>query len=246
MGTWIAERIAVRSNGVRRVLLFGVTVEIATMAWPSDVHLTAVDRSNAMIRAFWPGRAPGSRALLYADWNAPPLRRAALDCVLGDGIFNTLRYPDGYLELGRAIRELLRPGGCLFVRGFAQLTDPESPERVLSAYREGEIDDYHALRFRFLTSLQASATEGIWATKEYIDDELSARGISLVELYRRTGYEPPPPPPVRPSPTRSRVSYPTLAEFEQVFTPHFRLIGVRHGDHPLAHRCPIFGLQRAD
>jgi hypothetical protein len=145
------------------------------------------------------------------------------------------------------VRSLLRPGGRLFVRGFTQLDPQEEPEQVIDAYNAGRLTDYHALRFRFLTSLQTSAADGIWVSKEFIDQELVARGVSLAELYRRTGYEPPQPrakPGAKATNAMTRVSYPTLAEFERVLTKSFRVLGRRHGSHPLAHRCPIFGLQR--
>jgi SAM-dependent methyltransferase len=251
MRAWMAEpvRDPASDTDTIDVLVLGVTVEIVTMPWPRTVRLTAFERSSGMIRAFWPGRLPGCRSVVRADWDAPPFRDEAFDIVVGDGIFNTRHYPNGYLELGMRIRSLLRPGGRLFVRGFTQLDVKEEPEQVIDAYDAGRITDYHALRFRLLTSLQASAAEGTWGNKDFIDQELVARGVALAELYRRTGYEPPHPqakPGSGATNAMSRVSYPTLAEYERVLTKSFRLLGRRHGSHPLAHRCPIFGLQRLE
>jgi SAM-dependent methyltransferase len=171
MRAWMAEpvRDPASDTDTIDVLVLGVTVEIVTMPWPRTVRLTAFERSSGMIRAFWPGRLPGCRSVVRADWDAPPFRDEAFDIVVGDGIFNTRHYPNGYLELGMRIRSLLRPGGRLFVRGFTQLDVKEEPEQVIDAYDAGRITDYHALRFRLLTSLQASAAEGTWGNKDFID-----------------------------------------------------------------------------
>jgi SAM-dependent methyltransferase len=245
---WVAERMPERSDTESiEVLVLGVTVELVTMPWPAQARVTALERSPGMIRGFWAGNLPGRRRVVRGDWDALPFRDGSFDFVLGDGVLNTRTYPAGYLELGAWIRALLRPGGCLFVRAFAQLDPKEEPEQVLAEHRAGGADTYHELRFRFLSSLQPSAADGVLATTEYIDTELEARGFSAEEHRRQVGHElPRGTSGGRPAGYTSgaRVSYPTLAELDRVLAPNFRVLGRRHGDHPLAHRCPIYGLQR--
>jgi SAM-dependent methyltransferase len=245
MADWLLELAT--PDGPLEVLVLGVTPELVAGPWPERVRLVALDRSSGMIRAFWPGAIPGRRRLVFGDWDATPLRAGAFDFVVGDGVLNTRTFPRGYLELGARVRELLRPDGCFLVRAFVRPDDPEPPEYVLACYRAGRLDDYDALRFRFLMSLQENTPAGVWGSKELIDRELEARGVSLEELYRRTGYEPPPAARARAaagSEAGQRVSYPTLGELEGVMARGFRILGRRHGSHPLARRCPIFALRR--
>ena len=62
---------ATKPGGVR-VLLLGVTPEIASMQWPAATHLLAVDQAAVMIRYVWPGAALGYSAVC-AKWARLPL-----------------------------------------------------------------------------------------------------------------------------------------------------------------------------
>jgi hypothetical protein len=246
---WVQEKLssAKPAHGARfEVLLLGVTEELVAMSWPDDVRLTAVDRSNHMIAAFWPGDVPSRRRLVKADWLDMPFPHASFDLAIGDGIFHTQQYPAGYRQLAAIIAGLLKPHGSFAVRGLLQLDQKESPATIAAAFRRGEISDYHELRFRLLTSLQDDCAQGVVATKENLDQALLAQHIGLNEVYERTSYEPPPGP-SRALPAQSArdstVSFPTLQELGQILIEKFRVTSCRYGAHPLATRCPILGLE---
>jgi SAM-dependent methyltransferase len=230
-----------------QVLLLGVTAEIVQMPWPDDTHLTAVDNSDVSIRAFWPGDELPQRRVIKARWEEMPFAPQSFHFVLGDCVFNSQRYPDDCRSLASRISQLLKPGGCLFVRVFTQSDPKEDTADILSALREGKIADYHELRFRLLSSMQADANRGVIATKEAIDQEIIARGMSLEEVYERTGYQP-----LRAQswldeqgrPVEAKVYYPTVRQFEDVLAEGFELLGRRYGSRALAFRCPIFGLRK--
>ncbi|MCX5742901.1 MAG: class I SAM-dependent methyltransferase, partial [Proteobacteria bacterium] len=80
------------TGGVRRALLLGVTPELATLAWPADATLVAVDRSRAMIGAIFPSTQIRAQALV-GDWCALPLADGAIDLAVGDGCLTNLPYP---------------------------------------------------------------------------------------------------------------------------------------------------------
>src|SRR5689334_1890777 len=74
-----------------RVLVLGVTPEIHGMPWPRGSDVVAVDRSEAMIAAVWPG-PPGSAH--RGEWTALPLPDRSRDVVLCDGGVHLLAHPD--------------------------------------------------------------------------------------------------------------------------------------------------------
>lgn len=49
-------------------LLFGVTPEIANLAWPANTFLRAFEKSQAMIDVVWPGDIPNQRQAVCGDW----------------------------------------------------------------------------------------------------------------------------------------------------------------------------------
>src|SRR6188768_3068242 len=64
----------------RSALLLGVTPEIAELAWQPPHRLVAVDKSEGMVNAVWPGDTPTRRAIV-GDWLALQLPEAPFDLV---------------------------------------------------------------------------------------------------------------------------------------------------------------------
>jgi SAM-dependent methyltransferase len=244
VGEWI-EHLSLHEAARIDVLLFGVTVEILQLQWPPNVCLTAVDRSELMIREFWPGEIAGRRHLVRADWDDLPFPSGSFHFVLGDGVMNVRRFPDGYLEFAGNIRRLLRAGGCFFARAFLQAEPREDPSQIVDDFRAGLITDYDELRFRFLVALQMSVEMGLNSTKELIDAEMQGRGLSLEEVYSRTGYRPPPPPSRvgAHAPAGVKICFPTATELQDAVAGELELLGTRQGTGSLASRCPLFGFR---
>lgn len=240
---WMGRRI--NKSGIH-VLVLGITMEIVNMAWPAQTRLTVVDNSEAMIREFWPANRIDERQLVRADWMHPPFQPRRFDVIIGDGVFNIPAYPDGYRYFARILSHILKPDGLLLTRVHTQSEPKEDLGDIAARYLSGEITDYHQLRFRFITAMQPDVCQGVLSSKETIDARLDEFGISLSDLYRTTGYVPPsmdqnPAIPAGAPPMKA--TYPTQDEFLMTTLEHFQMTDVSYGNHPLAHRCPIFTLE---
>lgn len=247
MRAMFQERLTRRPvTGRIKVLVLGVTPDIVKLDWPAGTEVTAVDRSEGMIAAFWAGDVPGQRRLVRADWLAMPFEPGSFHFVFGDNVFNAMDYPQGYRALADTIGRIVKSEGLFIVRVLCQAKPKEYGPDIVAAYRAGQLTDYHQFRFRMMTASQVSAEEGLYTSKESIDSTMEEHGVSMQEVYKRTGYQPPRPPPslaiVPMSPYK--VTYPTVAEFRREILHRFVEVGIRHGDHPLAHRTPVFALER--
>jgi len=231
-----------------RVLMLGVTQEIVNMSWPGGTHLTAVDRSEAMIRHFWPGDIPGKRTLVYSDWFGMPFDKPSFHLIVGDGVLNFRPFPAGFRDFLDHLRAFLYDGGQLCARVFTQLEVPESTESLMDEFRRSDSVNYYEFRYRYATSLQDSAGDGFDGTKETLDRSFESFGIPLSELYAKSGFTPPDVPVLKPGHKDEAhpVYYPTEAQFLQACPPGFKVVSKRTGSHTLAGRTPIFVLQRQD
>jgi SAM-dependent methyltransferase len=240
---WMGERI--NKSGIHALVL-GISPEIVDMTWPAQTRLTVVDNSEAMARAFWPSDSVERRQLVQADWMNLPFESRQFDAVIGDGVFNVLSYPEGYQHFAQILSCNLKPDGLFLTRVQTQFEPKENPEDISARYLSGQITDYHELRFRFITAMQPDVYQGVFSSKEIIDSHLAKFGISLSELYRTTGYDPPPmegghsasagAPPMK-------ATYPTQNEFLISMREHFQVMELSYGNHPLGHQCPIFAFR---
>jgi SAM-dependent methyltransferase len=244
MGNRVARWMGERAGKEKiQALVLGITPEIVNMAWPDQTRLIAVDSSEAMIREFQPAEHVDERRFIQGDWMNPPFRSHQFDVIIGDGVFSIPDYPDGYRNLARIISEILKPGGLFLTRVHTQSEPKEHLEEIAAAYCSGKIVDYHQLRFRLITAMQSNTCQGVYSSKEKIDACLTQLGIFLPELYRTTGYVPPPVAPDFKMPAGTppmKATYPARDEFLIIMHEYFRMMDVSNGEHPLAHRCPIF------
>jgi hypothetical protein len=222
-------------------LLLGVTPEIATWHWPDALRLLAVDKSEGMVRAVWPGDNDWRRAVV-ADWltfQAPE----RFDLVLGDGVFTLLDYPQDYAQLAGALGRMTRPGGLLDLRLFCRLERSESLDEVLVDLARGRIGSFHVFKWRLAMALQGGATRGvrladIWqAFRERVGTpgELAARTgwaepvIATIDAYRDR---------------EDRYSYSTEREVIECLAKDFEHLETWHPDYELGDRCPHLCLRR--
>jgi hypothetical protein len=242
-----ASRAAV-STGDLHVLLLGLTQELIHISWPRGTNLTVVDRSENMIRQFWPGDIPGERKLIRADWFGMPFEKPSFHLIVGDGVLNFKPFPAGFRDFLNHLLPYLYPAGHLCARVFTQLDVPEKTESLMDELRRSERVNYYEFRYRQATSLQKSAGDGFDGTKETLDRMFESHGVPLSELYAKSGFKPPDVPAVKSENPEEqyRVYYPTEAEFLQACPPGFKFIRKMKGAHTLAYRTPIFVLQRSD
>lgn len=137
-----------------RVLLLGVTPELACFRWSDRFHLTALDASEVMIAAVWPGDAPGRRAM-PGQWLDMPLRDGQFDLVLCDGGLVNLSGPGLLPALGRELRRVLRPDGRVVMRHFARPGKPETTGALAREVGEGTLTNFNELKLRLLMALEA-------------------------------------------------------------------------------------------
>src|SRR5262249_8099884 len=105
--------------GPLRALLFGVTPELAAIAWDRPLELLSVDQSAAMIASVWPGDTPQRRAV-RGDWFELPVTPGSIDLALGDGCLSMVDHPDGQARVARSLERALRSGGLFAVRLFCR------------------------------------------------------------------------------------------------------------------------------
>lgn len=225
-----------------RVVMLGVTPEIASMAWPSGTELAAIDRSETMIRRVWPGDVPSQRTAVCVDWFDYDYGRGYNDIVIGDGHFTILRFPDQCRALARRIAASLAPGGLLVTRLFLHPDQRESAAEVLHDLAGDRIGSIHAFKFRLAMALQTSATRGVrmgdvfdaWQASGIDPDALGARRgwprrvIDTLRCYERKD---------------ARLAFPTAAEMRTVMAEFFEAVSEVHGDYEMGERCPVVTYQ---
>jgi hypothetical protein len=129
-------------------LILGVTVEYARFPWPPRSNLTALERSESMIRHVWPGSTAATERALRGDWLAPEASLGPFDLLLGDGVLSMLAYPGDYERFGRTMRGLTRAGGRWVLRLYARPVEPEEPEGLLDDLREGRLTNINEFKLR--------------------------------------------------------------------------------------------------
>jgi hypothetical protein len=224
-----------------RALLLGATPEIANMRWPEGTSLTALDKSFPMAKIVWPGDISGQRAMVCADWLAPPRREASYDVVIGDGSINSLAYPAGFRALAETVSSLLHGPGLLVLRCYLQVTPRESAEQVHAQALDGSVGSFHAFKLRLLMALQRTARDGVAVNDVH---QWVSRNVDLPALTLRTGW------------ARSAVetiqyykdsttvyAFPTLDQLRSELLPLFEEVSLLIAGHEMGPRCPILVLK---
>lgn len=152
VGDWVLK------HGAPRVLLLGVTPELYRLPWPEGTDFLAVDRTQAMIEAVWPG--PGT-AVRRADWLDMALPEDSRDIVLCDGGLNLLAYPGEQRRLVEILGGVLTEEGLCILRLFVPPARYESSDEILRDFVDGGIPSLNALKLRLWMSIQKSAEEGV-------------------------------------------------------------------------------------
>lgn len=236
----LARRPAGRFIGA---LLLGVTPDIASIAWPERSTLVTVDVSLAMIQRLWPRQGPGPRMAVRGDWRHLPIAPTSCDVIVGDGVLNSLRYPDDFRAVLGNLATTLRDDGVFVVRTFVKPDHIETPEMVMSTESILASADYAHFEFQLLMAMQDSVTEGT---------KVNARAREWLEtgrLERLLAVRPAWIPRARATATLWRdspfvVTFPTLDELRALLREYFDERSVWYAASPLAERCPTVMLTR--
>jgi SAM-dependent methyltransferase len=222
------------SRGSLKVLLCGVTPEIACMAWPDGTELLAVDQSKEMIRLVWPGDIAGRRRAERGDWLRLPQANKWFDLVVGDGCFSCMEYTDGYRILAASVQRVLKKQGLFLMRFFVRPEVSETPQDVFRDLLAGRIGSFSAFRWRLTMALQEDPRDGVrmgdvW--QAWVD-----AGIDWNTVVARTGW---PAEVIHSMPKDGdRFSFPTLEEVRTALSDHFEEVAVHVAQYELAERCP--------
>lgn len=225
-----------------RVLLCGVTPELGRMRCPSDTRLVALEQTQAMIRAVWPGDRPGERWAVQGNWLQPPAADHVHHAALSDGCFNAMEYPDAYRSYAAALRQALRPDGLLHARIFVQPVRREEPHEVLDDLWNLRVPSFHHFKLRLFMAVQQSTRQGVVVADVY--DAWAAARIGAQELAAKTGW---PAGVVKTiaayKDNATRLSFPTLDEAQATLSEFFEDARPRRPRYALGERCPIWTLR---
>jgi SAM-dependent methyltransferase len=226
-----------RGRGLR-VLLLGVTPEIAQMAWPEGTQLLAVDRSPAMIEHVWPGDVAGRRKVVCGDWFDLANEANRFDVVIGDGTFSILGFPRQYRELAAVALRVLASGGVLIARYFLQAARREAPHAVIDDLVAHRIASFDAFKLRLAMAMQERAEEGVRMGDVFA--AWSAARIDCAALLAKTGWVTEVVETIRPWEGKdARLSFPRAAEMDAVLDEYFEREQEHRLDYELGERCPI-------
>lgn len=158
-----AEDLAIVVDAVKhfprpRVLVLGVTQELYRLPWPAGTSILAVDHTQAMIQALWPG--PRDTAI-NAEWTDMPLPSGSRDVVLCDGGLALLNYPRDQKRMVSEIARVLSPGGLCIFRFYVPPAVRESPRVVLDDLVAGRIPNLNELKIRLCMAMQDDAAAGV-------------------------------------------------------------------------------------
>jgi SAM-dependent methyltransferase len=141
-----------------QALILGVTPELFLLRWPEGAVVRALDASNEMIEALWPG--PEGSAVL-GSWTAAPIADGSQDVIVCDGGFGMLSYPEGQHALLSEVRRMLAPGGIFIVRLFAPAGLTGSLADIAADLSAGSIASLDALKLRLWGALQKDQATGV-------------------------------------------------------------------------------------
>jgi SAM-dependent methyltransferase len=236
----VLRAVALLSERDGPVLVLGVTPEL-TGAFP---EVTAVDKSEGMIRGLWSGDGEGRRAVC-ANWLSLPFGEGEYGAAVGDGSLNALVHPDGYRDLYSELARVLRPRSRVVFRVFRRPDPCESLDAVLDAARAGRIETFHAFKWRFAMALAAASRSASIAVRsirdrfcEHVPDRdalASSTGwsreiVDTIDVYAGSS---------------EIYSFPSAEELLLSAPPPFeRAHFVEVGSYPLADRCPLFVMNR--
>jgi SAM-dependent methyltransferase len=173
----------IQKRGVPRVLLLGVTPGLYHLPWPKRTDLLAVDHTQAMIDAMWPG---SKEAVLRADWVSMDLPKGSRDIVLCDGGLHLLDYPKGQHTLIRLLHRILSEEGLCIFRLFVLPSQRETPDVVIRDLLDGKISNLSILKLRLFMSMHEDAEDGVELGQVY--DALIKAAPDLEALAVKIGW----------------------------------------------------------
>ncbi len=227
-----------------RVLLLGVTPEIAGMSWPANTSLLAIEKSQAMIDHIWLGDVPERRRVMQGNWFEAEFETGAFDFVVGDGFSTAWSYPKHYEQIAAAISKWLKPEGLLVARLFVRTEKKETHEGIEADLKAGRISRFDILKWRLGMALQESVSGGVVVDEIYRAwNRLEAQWPSLAEEagWPRATVET-----IKLYEGRSdRYAFPTVEEIREAFSGRLEQVSVTVPNYEFGQCCPTFVYRRS-
>ncbi len=220
------------------IKLCGVTPELATIQWPPQTFLTAIEQSMEMIQEVWPGDIDGKRKAIQGHWLDPEIDIHPYDVIIGDGCFISMDYPNEYNTFAKRLANSLAHDGLIAMRFFIQTENTESSDQVFCALQNGEINSFHAFKWRLAMALQSSSQQGVklhdiyaaWQNSEITNNYLidkrgwSENTINTINLYKHK---------------QNHFYFATLPEILTILEKYFYVESIYYPNYELGERCPI-------
>lgn len=220
------------------VLLLGVTPELVNLPWPKNTTLLAVDMNLSMIDFILPKQTPHLKPIAIAgNWLQLPFANSSVDIVIGDGCYSTLAERN-YEKMTREIRRVLATTGILAMRFFTRPETTESVESIHHDFLSGEINNFHALKWRLAMALHGSLKQGvclqeiwdIWNEKfqphhEQMETlQWSEQVTNTIDNYKNSD---------------AFYTFPTLLEIRSILQQQFNELDIYIPNYTLGERCPM-------
>lgn len=137
-----------------RALVLGSTIEFASLDWPADSRILALDRSFAMLQRVWREmtRADAHRPAIAGHWLEMPLADRCCDILFGDASTTQFRKAE-VPPLFRAVRRLMRDDAVALLRVFTRPASAETADAVWTDLSAGAIANFHGFKLRLLMAL---------------------------------------------------------------------------------------------
>ena len=133
-------------NKPLKILLLGVTPQLAQFNWALGSELTAIDLSQAMIKQLWKPNKRIKSCVVNASWDKVPSPDDYFDLVLADCSFNALPSYSLYPNVANEIIRVMKPSATFITRSFVAHRKLSATELVAKAMR-GEIPSRADLMF---------------------------------------------------------------------------------------------------
>jgi hypothetical protein len=241
-GSAAARATVLEQIGLRAIIL-GVTPGIALMRWPVRSSVVAIEASQAVIDALWPGDVPGARTALCADWHDVPFPRGSTDFIVGDGALNTCRFPEQMHTLLGRIADLLAIDGVFAVRCYTQPRRREGVHDLLMSLIGGCRMTLDRFKLRLYLAAQQDSSDGV-AVRD-LAVTLDRYGITLQTMRDEFGWDSRAIQPISCWRASDAIySFPTVEEVCALFRGRFDQICIKYPSYELGDCCPLFILHR--
>lgn len=225
------------------IVVLGVTPEVVLLPWPAPVRLHAFDHSAEMIATVWQPHPQIVSSAQQASWQSLPLADHSVCVAVGDGSFNSLPELTDYTDVLRELARVLQPDALLCMRYYALPSVRESLLAVGAAVQAGQVQGFHALKWRIAMAVCEGPTFSIAvpAIRAAFDalfpdrDGLAAATgwprevIDTIDAYQGL---------------LTRYTFADLDTLQALCAPWFTLEAMSCGDYELAGRCPTLSLRR--